>query len=235
MHQRHRQVIQPSAPQKPSSFLRQPPRPPRNGLWARPEPVSEINLHNRRCQGVVRRSFHGTSARLCPRLHRRPATPPPGQCLTATICYRVFTETASGAWTDRPTQEQLLDQEQPCPAGSFDSPPPPDWSPRPRRRSSSSPIWLLQVEPGDHGSVVRGRLQLGQGCGVGGDALDPLQLIRDQFAASWPVIGSPAGILGARFHSRLPSPKSGWLNPPVPSWEPGGPSRIWVVAAWGCR
>jgi hypothetical protein len=38
-------------------------------------------------------------------------------------------------------------------------------------------------------------------------------LIRDQFAAPWPVTGSPAGILGARFHSRLPSPKSGWLKP----------------------
>jgi hypothetical protein len=62
-----------------SSFLRHPPRPPRDGPWAGPELVSEINLHNRRCQGVVSRAFHGPSARRCPRLHRRPATLPLGQ------------------------------------------------------------------------------------------------------------------------------------------------------------
>ena len=33
--------------------------------------------------------------------------------LTAAGCYRVFTETASGARTDRPTLEQLLDQLRP--------------------------------------------------------------------------------------------------------------------------
>jgi hypothetical protein len=59
--------------------------------------------------------------------------------LTAAGCDRVFTETASGACTDRPTREQFLDQEQPCPAGSFDLPPPPDWSARPLRRSSPRP------------------------------------------------------------------------------------------------
>jgi hypothetical protein len=35
--------------------------------------------HNKPYQRVVRRSRHGTPARLCPRLHHRPATPPPGR------------------------------------------------------------------------------------------------------------------------------------------------------------
>jgi hypothetical protein len=60
------------------------------------------------------------------------------------------------------------------PAGSFPSPPPPDWLARPLRRSSPNRIWLLKVEPRDHGSVVSGRLHVCQGCGVGSDALDPL-------------------------------------------------------------
>jgi hypothetical protein len=49
-----------------------------------------------------------------------PASPPPTSnpqlqvdALTAAGCYRVFTETASGARTDRPTLQQLLDQLRP--------------------------------------------------------------------------------------------------------------------------
>src|SRR5919106_1044400 len=42
-----------------------------------------------------------------------------------------------------------------------------------------------------------------------------------------------AGISGARFHSRAPSPWSGRSKPGVPISEPGGPRRIWVVAAVG--
>jgi hypothetical protein len=40
-------------------LLRQPPRPPCDGPWARPEPVSKSTSHNHRCQTVVRRSCHG--------------------------------------------------------------------------------------------------------------------------------------------------------------------------------
>jgi hypothetical protein len=66
--------------------------------------------HNHRCQTVVRRSRHGTPARLCPRLHHRPATTAPGRRPPAAGCYRVFTETASGARTDRSTLEQVWTQ-----------------------------------------------------------------------------------------------------------------------------
>jgi hypothetical protein len=133
---RHREVIQPSASSETVVVSATPAAAASRWPWARPKPVSEINLHNRRCQGVVRRSFHGTSARLA-RVSTADQQPHlQVNALTAAACDRVFTETASGACTDRPTQEQLLDQEQPCPAGSFDSPPPPDWSPRPLRRSS---------------------------------------------------------------------------------------------------
>lgn len=42
-----------------------------------------------------------------------------------------------------------------------------------------------------------------------------------------------SGISGARFHSRCPSPLSGWSKPPVPISEPGGPCSSCVVAASG--
>jgi hypothetical protein len=57
-----------------------------------------------------------------------------------------------------------ISEEPPCRTRSFPSPSPPEGSARPLRRSSPSPIWRLKVEPGDHGSVVRGRLHVGQGC-----------------------------------------------------------------------
>ena len=58
-------------------------------------------------------------------------------------------------------------------------------------------------------------------------------LMRDQLAAGMPLSGSPAGMAAARFHSRLLSPWSAWLKPPVPICDPGGPSSNWVVAASG--
>ena len=38
---------------------------------------------------------------------------------------------------------------------------------------------------------------------------------------------------GAVFHNRCASPWSGRSKPPVPISDPGGPCRIWVVAACG--
>jgi putative transposase len=35
----------------------------------------------------------------------------------------------------------------------------------------------------------------------------------------------------ARSHSRIGSPWSGWVKPPVPISDPGGPSSSWLVAA----
>jgi len=61
----------------------------------------------------VRRSAHGPPARLRPRLHHRPATHLQVDALERAGCYRVFTETASGAHADRPTLAQLLDQLRP--------------------------------------------------------------------------------------------------------------------------
>jgi hypothetical protein len=42
-------------------------------------PCPKSTSHNHRCQRVVRRSRHGTPARLCSRLHHRPAPPAPGR------------------------------------------------------------------------------------------------------------------------------------------------------------
>jgi DNA invertase Pin-like site-specific DNA recombinase len=61
----------------------------------------------------VRRSAHGTPARLRPRLHHRPAAQLQVDALKRAGCYRVFTETASGARADRPILEQVLDQLRP--------------------------------------------------------------------------------------------------------------------------
>jgi DNA invertase Pin-like site-specific DNA recombinase len=82
-------------------------------ILAVPEPVSAINVPHRRCREVVRRYEDGTPPRLCPRLHRRPAATAPVDALQDAGCYRVFTETASGARTDRPTLAQVLDQLRP--------------------------------------------------------------------------------------------------------------------------
>jgi DNA invertase Pin-like site-specific DNA recombinase len=46
-------------------------------------------------------------------LHHRPTAAPAGRCLTAAGCYRVFTETASGAASDRRVLEEVLDQLRP--------------------------------------------------------------------------------------------------------------------------
>ena len=56
---------------------------------------------------------HGTSARLCPRLHHRPTPQLQVDALQRAGWYRVFTETASGARADRPVLAQVLDQLRP--------------------------------------------------------------------------------------------------------------------------
>jgi hypothetical protein len=76
-------------------------------------PCPQSTSHNRPCRRVVRRSAHGPPARLRPRLHHRPATHLQVDALERAGCYRVFTETASGAHADRPTLAQLLDQLRP--------------------------------------------------------------------------------------------------------------------------
>jgi hypothetical protein len=75
-------------------------------------PKSTSHIH--RYQRVVRRSVHGTPARLCPRLHHRPTAAAPGRRPERAGCWRIFTETASGAHTDRPALAQVLDQLRPA-------------------------------------------------------------------------------------------------------------------------
>src|SRR5215213_5753527 len=83
-----------------------------------PLSVSRTRVRNQRrttslVPGFCDGSPHGTSARLRPRLHHRPAPSAPSRRLTAAGCYRVFVETASGARSDRPVLEQVLDQLRP--------------------------------------------------------------------------------------------------------------------------
>jgi hypothetical protein len=61
------------------------------------------------------------------------------------------------------------------------------------------------------------------------------QEVVDQLAASAKAAAEAAllGISGARFPSRQASPWSPVSKPAVPISEPGGPSRICVVAAGG--
>ena len=74
--------------------------------------MSEINVAQPPCHRVLRRS---AAWDICSAM---PASPPPTSSPSsrstpwAAGCYRVFTETASGA-ADRPTLEQLLDQLRP--------------------------------------------------------------------------------------------------------------------------
>jgi hypothetical protein len=96
------------------TFLRQPALPRQDGPRRRPEPVSEIN--------VAQPALSQGSATVSGMGHllgyaRVSTTDQHPQlqvdALQRAGCYRVFTETASGARTDRPALEQLLDQLRP--------------------------------------------------------------------------------------------------------------------------
>ena len=100
-------------PLRPPGFLRHPPLPRPRRLDRRPELCPKSTSHNHRCQGVVRRSLYGTSARVCSRLHHRPGPPAPGRRAGACRLLPGVVETASGARADRPTLEQVLDQLRP--------------------------------------------------------------------------------------------------------------------------
>jgi len=80
--------------------------------------VSTTHVHNQRPRtgpvtGFCNRHAHGTPARLRPRLHHRPTTPPAGRRPHRGRLLPGLTETASGARTNRPTLEQVLDQLRP--------------------------------------------------------------------------------------------------------------------------
>jgi DNA invertase Pin-like site-specific DNA recombinase len=80
--------------------------------------VSRTRVRNQRRRtrpviGFCDAPRHGSSARLCPRLHHRPAPQLQVDALERAGCYRVFTEAASGARSDRPVLEQVLDQLRP--------------------------------------------------------------------------------------------------------------------------
>ena len=75
--------------------------------------MSAINVPRRPLSQGCGTLPHGTPAWLRPRLHHRPATGLQVDALQAAGCYRVFTETASGARADRPVLAQVLDQLRP--------------------------------------------------------------------------------------------------------------------------
>jgi DNA invertase Pin-like site-specific DNA recombinase len=76
-------------------------------------PCPKSTSHNRPCPRDLRRSLHGTPAWL----RRVSTTDQQAQlqvdALQRVGCYRAFTETASGARSDRPAHGQLLDQLRP--------------------------------------------------------------------------------------------------------------------------
>jgi Resolvase, N terminal domain len=95
-------------------FLREPPLPRQDAPHRRPEPVSEINVAqppvSEGCETVSSMGHLLGYARVSP-TDQHPQLQV--DALTAAGCYRVFTETASGARADRHILEQLLDQLRP--------------------------------------------------------------------------------------------------------------------------
>jgi Resolvase, N terminal domain len=79
----------------------------------RPTRLPEIGGINHPLSQVLRRFPAWTSARPCPRLHHRPATPAPDRRPRARRLLPDVHETASGARADRPTLAQVLDQLRP--------------------------------------------------------------------------------------------------------------------------
>src|SRR5215207_6939014 len=98
-------------PSRKRPFLRQPPFPRRRALSRRPELVSEINVAQPGLsQGSATVSGMGHLMGYA-RVSTNDQQPQlQVDALERAGCYRVFTETASGARTDRPTLAQLLDQ-----------------------------------------------------------------------------------------------------------------------------
>jgi hypothetical protein len=77
--------------------------------------VSRTRVRNQRrtttaVRGLCDGPAHGTPARLRPRLHHRPTATAPGRRPPGRRLLPGVHETASGARSDRPTLEQLLDQ-----------------------------------------------------------------------------------------------------------------------------
>jgi Resolvase, N terminal domain len=96
------------------SFLRQPPQPPSHRPWARPEPVSENNVAQpplSQGSATVLGMGHLLGYARISTTDQQPQLQV--DALQHAGCYRVFTETASGARSDRPTLEKLLDQLRP--------------------------------------------------------------------------------------------------------------------------
>ena len=102
-------------PLRPPSFLLHPPIPRRGVLRRRPEPVSEINVAqpplSEGCETVSGMEHLLGYARVST-TDQQPHLQV--DALERAGCYRVFTETASGARTDRPVLEQLLDRSGPA-------------------------------------------------------------------------------------------------------------------------
>jgi len=94
--------------------LQQPPRPSAEGHWKRPELVSEINVAqpplSDGCETVSGMGHLLGYARVST-TDQQPQLQV--DALECAGCYRLFTETASGARTDRPILEQVLDQLRP--------------------------------------------------------------------------------------------------------------------------
>ena len=106
----------------------------------------------------------------------------------------------------------------------------------------------LSAELREHGGVVGGRC-ISPRLWVRGDAGDLVRLgvhglqpgqqgVADQDVVDQlPLAFEDAGVapFGRGFvgldSTVVPSPRSGWLNPPVPHWDPGGPYNSCVVAA----
>ncbi len=96
------------------AFLRQASLPRHKGRQRCPEPVSEINVAqpplSEGCETVSGMGHLFGYARVST-TDQQPQLQV--DALERAGCYRVFTETASGARTDRPTLEQVLDQLRP--------------------------------------------------------------------------------------------------------------------------
>jgi hypothetical protein len=96
------------------AFLRQPSLPRRQGRYRCPELVSEINVAEPALsQGSATVSGMGHLLGYARVSTVDQQADLQVDALERAGCYRVFTETASGTRTDRPTLEQLLDQLRP--------------------------------------------------------------------------------------------------------------------------
>jgi hypothetical protein len=162
-------------------------------------PCPKSTSHNHRCHRVLRRSPAWDICSAMPASPPPTSTPSSRSTPTAAGCYRVFTETASGARADRLILEQVLDQLRPddtLVVWMEARPPRPLPAPPGRHRywAGRSRRWFRSLQEAIDTTTPGGKLVFHAFAALAEFERD---LIRERTAPSWPRPG-PRGRHGGR-------------------------------------